>query len=79
LLSLIDDVLETDVARKEVDRWKEEGAETRRNYYKAMKEEKEHWGPLRIKFMDEKKVGGVGFDLAKWKKKVCTLFPPISS
>jgi len=70
LLALIDDVLETDAARKEVDRWKEEGAEVRRNYHKAMKEEKEHWAPLRVKLMDEKKVGGAGFDLAKWKKKV---------
>lgn len=69
MLALMDDVLETDVARKEVDRWKEEAAEVRRNYHKSMKEEKEHWAPLRVKLLDEKKAGGAGFDLAKWKKK----------
>jgi hypothetical protein len=75
MLALIDDVLETDVARKEVDRWKEEAAEVRRTYYRGMKEEKERWGPIRVKLMDEKKVGGVGFDPAKWKKKVTSPAP----
>jgi hypothetical protein len=76
MLALIDDVLETDGARKEVDRWKEEAADVRRTYHRGMKEEKERWGPLRAKFMDEKKVGGAGFDLVKWKKKVGWSLPP---
>lgn len=71
MLALFDDMLQTKEVRKELDRFKEEGVEIRKNYYSKMKEEKERWGKIRTAMFEEKKQPPPDFDLSKWKRKVC--------
>lgn len=70
MLGLFDDMLQTKDVRKELDRFKEEGVEIRKNYYAKMKEEKERWTKIRTTMLEDKKQPSPDFDLAKWKKKV---------
>lgn len=69
LLALVDDLLDTRALRAQVDKYKDEGVEVRKEYFAAAKAERERWSSLRSSLMEEKKVGGKGFDQAKWKQK----------
>ena len=69
LLALVDDLLDTRALRAQVDKYKDEGVEVRKEHFAAAKVERERWSSLRSSLMDEKKQGGKGFDLAKWKQK----------
>jgi hypothetical protein len=70
LLELIDDLLQTSGARTYLDKFKEESIEIRKEYYSAMKEEKEKWSTQRTALLEEKKEAKEGFDLTKWKRRV---------
>jgi hypothetical protein len=70
LLSLIDDLMLTKALRTEIDRYKEESVEIRKEHFATMKEERERWSKIRTALMEEKKQAALGFDLAKWKVKV---------
>jgi hypothetical protein len=70
ILALFDDMLQTKEVRKELDRFKEEGVEIRKNYYSKMKEERERWTKIRTTMLEEKKQPPPDFDLTKWKRKV---------
>ncbi|KAG8829960.1 hypothetical protein FRC17_005722 [Serendipita sp. 399] len=69
MLGLIDDLLQTKAVRAEVDKFKTDMAEVRKEYYAAAKEEKERWSGVRGPMMEEKKTGGPSYDAEKWKKK----------
>lgn len=73
LLNLIDDLMVTKSLRAEIDKYKEESVDIRKEHYATMKEERERWSKIRTALMEEKKQAAAGFDLAKWKVKVCLL------
>lgn len=69
MLGLTSDMLQTKEIRDLVDNWKDI-PEEKRKYHAAMRDERERWASKRNPLNDEKKAGGQGFNLSKWKVKV---------
>ena len=77
ILALMDLVCSTKAIRKAIEEGTKATANIKKEFFAKRKAEDERWAAVRKPLQDEKKAGGSGFDLEKWKSKVCysVIFP----
>lgn len=70
ILALMDLVCSTKAIRKAIEEGTKAATNTKKEFIAKRKMEDERWAAVRKPLQDEKKVGGPGFNLEKWKAKV---------
>ena len=66
----MDLVCSTKAIRKAIEEGTKTATNTKKEFIAKRKVEDERWAAVRKPLQDEKKVGGPGFNLEKWKAKV---------
>jgi hypothetical protein len=80
ILALMDLACSTKAIRKAIEEGTKAITNIKKEFITKRKAEDERWAAVRKPLQDEKKVGGPGFNLEKWKAKVrySVIFPPFS-
>lgn len=77
ILALMDLACSTKAIRKAIEEGAKAATNTKKEFIAKRKAEDERWATVRKPLQDEKKVGGLGFNLEKWKTKVRLCQPPL--
>ena len=77
ILALMDLTCSTKAIRKAIEEGTKATTNIKKEFFSKRKAEDERWATVRKPLQDEKKTGGPGFNLEKWKAKVCSsvIFP----
>jgi len=79
ILALMDLACSTKAIRKAIEDGTKATTNIKKEFITNRKAEDERWATVRKPLQDEKKVGGPGFNLEKWKAKVrySVIVPPL--
>ena len=72
ILALMDLTCSTKAIRKAIEEGTKATTNIKKEFFSKRKAEDERWAAVRKPLQDEKKTGGPGFNLEKWKAKVCS-------